>query len=231
MKRSILARVCQATKLISFLAVAPTGPAIAKNVDPVKLYGNEIRFDVLRDGDKVGAHVVRFARDRDTLFVHSKFDLAIRLLGFTIYDYRYVSRALWRDGRLIELEARTDDDGKEHWVRAGVDGEGLEVNGPAGRFVAPMDVLPTNHWNAVVLGSDRVLNTLTGNLNRVEIVDLGDAVVETAAGRRAARHFRYTGELETEVWYDARGRWVKLRFQAKDGSTIDYVCRKCGDGK
>jgi hypothetical protein len=231
MKTSAHSRAGRTAALAFLIAVAQPNALIAKTVDPVGLYGNEIRFDVLRDGTKVGAHVVRFARDRDALFVHSKFDLAIRMLGFTIYDYRYVSRALWRDGRLTKLEARTDDDGEESWVRAGVNGNGLEVTGPAGTFVAPVEVLPTNHWNPSVLGSDRVLNTLTGNLNRVHIVDLGDAVVETADGGRAARHFKYTGELETEVWYDARGRWVKLRFRAKDGSTIDYVCRKCGDGE
>jgi hypothetical protein len=218
-----------AAALISLAVLSPSRAVPAATLDPVRLYGSEIRFDVLRDGDKVGDHVVRFARDRDALFVHVSFDLVVRILGFTVYGYNYVSRSLWRGGRLVKLEARTDDDGAENWVRARANGDGLEVDGPAGRFVAPANVFPTNHWNSAVLKSDVVLNTLTGKLNRVAIVDMGDASTQAAGGKRAARHFKYTGELETEVWYDARGRWVKLRFQAEDGSIIEYVCRRCGN--
>jgi hypothetical protein len=226
---SAVVRRAFASTLIALGVLAPCcGPAAASYGDPTALYGDEIRFDVLRDGDKVGAHVVRFARDGDSISVHASFGIAIKILGFTVYSYSYVSRSLWRGGRVIELEARVDDDGAEHRVRAGADDQGLEVSGPDGTFVAPVDILPTDHWNAAVLRSDLVLNTLTGNLNRVQIVDLGAAVVETSGGGRQARHFRYTGELEADVWYDAEGRWVKLRFKAEDGSTIDYVCRVCG---
>jgi hypothetical protein len=33
--------------------------------------------------------------------------------------------------------------------------------------------------------------------------------------------------LNTEVWYDDLGRWVKMRFNGPDGSAIEYVCRRC----
>jgi len=210
------------------LVILPVAPARASAVDPVALYGKEIQFDVLRDGDKVGAHVVQFARNRGVLSVQASFEIAIRFFGFTVYEFSYASAERWRDGRLIELDARIDDDGNKHQVQARAVGRAVEVDGPAGEFKAPADVLPTNHWNVTVLGSDLVLNTLTGNLNSVRIVNVGNALVKTAAGERAAQYFRYTGELETEVWYDAEGRWVKLRFKAEDGSTIEYVCRRCG---
>jgi len=225
---AVVRRTFASTLVALGVFLAPGGPAVAGVVDPVALYGDEIRFDVLRDGDKVGAHVVRFFRDGNALSVRASFDIAMKFLGFTVYRYSYVSRSLWRGGRVIELEARVKDDGAEHWVRAGAGGQGLEVSRPDGSFVAPVDVLPTDHWNAAVLRSELVLNTLTGNLNRVRIVDLGATIVETFGGGRQARHFRYTGELEVDVWYDAEGRWVKLRFKAEDGSTIDYVCLVCG---
>ena len=39
--------------------------------------------------------------------------------------------------------------------------------------------------------------------------------------------YRYTGDLDTEVWYDDEGRWVRMRFKAKDGSVITYQCEVC----
>ena len=45
-----------------------------------------------------------------------------------------------------------------------------------------------------------------------------------------ATRYAYTGDLDNEVWYDDVGRWVKMRFKGRDGSTIDYVCRRCQGG-
>ena len=55
-------------------------------------------------------------------------------------------------------------------------------------------------------------------------------MVATERGGIPATHHAYTGDLSTEVWYDDAGRWVKMRFEAQDGSTIDYVCRRCQGG-
>ena len=51
--------------------------------------------------------------------------------------------------------------------------------------------------------------------------------VSTRNGSLRARHYLYSGDLNGEIWYDEDGRWVKLRFRAKDGSMIDYICRQC----
>jgi hypothetical protein len=36
-----------------------------------------------------------------------------------------------------------------------------------------------------------------------------------------AKRYELTGDIDCNIWY-RDGRWVKLRFQASDGSTIDY---------
>lgn len=213
--------------LLVLLALGMTRAAASAPLDPLTLYGPELRFDVYRNGEKAGRHTVRFERGDEGLRVEAAFNVAVRFLGFVLYEYRYDSRALWRGNRLMSLEAAIDDDGTRHSVTAKMNGEGLEVTGPHGRSLVSPGLFPTNHWNSAVIGSDRVFNTLTGKVNRVEIVGLGTGTVETENGRRPARHYRYTGELEAEVWYDSRSRWVKLRFRGKDNSIIDYVCQRC----
>lgn len=93
---------------------------------------------------------------------------------------------------------------------------------------AEQPIFPTTHWNVAVLDRSTVLNTLTGRLNKVEIEFAGPERIQTASGMISANRYRYSGELETDVWYTRDGRWVKLQFEAKDGSTIEYVCRQCG---
>ena len=203
-------------------------PFAGAAVDPLSLYGDRMEFTVLRDGSRVGTHTVDFRLSGSRLDVVSTFEIAIRFMFITAYRYSYVSRAIWEDGRLLSLTAEIDDDGERAVVRARRVGERVQISGPAGELSGPLHIIPTNHWNPTVLDRREVLNTLTGALNRVTIADQGKTTVRTEDGVRQGRHFRYSGDLEVESWYDSTGRWIKLRFKGKDGSTIEYVCRRCG---
>lgn len=199
--------------------------------DPLELYGDEIRFDVRRNGTLVGSHTVAFTRHGERLSTSTRFEVAVDVLFFTAYRYVYASEAVWTGACLEGLTATTDDNGKESVVRVARSGEELSVSGPKGTSTARRETLPTEHWSSAVVGHDAVINTITGRINRVEIASAGAETVKTADGRTiAASRYVYGGELDNEVWYDAQGRWVKMRFPAKDGSSIEYVCVKCGIG-
>lgn len=201
--------------------------ANAAAFDPIALYGDELVFDVRRDGVPVGEHRVTFRRDGDTMRVVADFAIEIRFLGFTAYRYRYESNSAWRGDCLISLEARVNDDGKQTQMTAAREGNQLRIAGERGDVLVPAGLFPTDHWHPGVLGTERVLNTLTGGINRVRIEDRGPATLASGNGTHSARHFVYTGELNTEVWYDDYGRWVGMRFAGKDGSIIEHRCRSC----
>ncbi len=220
-------RVARAPVAALLGALLSSVGADAAGADPLKLYGREILFSVHREGTEVGFHRTRFAPAGDDLVVDSRFELAIRVLFVTAYRYSYRSRAHWRDGRLLRLLAEVDDDGSESRLAAARDGEAMviETSGARERVAAPL--YPTNHWNAAVLGQGRVLNTLTGTVNNVSITPLEETSIETERGPVSARRHRYTGDLEVDVWYDAAGRWVAMRFEGRDGSMIEYRCKIC----
>lgn len=195
--------------------------------DPFELYGDAMRFRVLRNGSPVGAHTVTFQRQGRDIVVETRFDVQVQLLFVTAYQYEYRAIDTWQNGCLIAMQAWINDDGARHEVVATSDGERLIIDGPRGRGTARLGVYPTHHWNAGVLGSDHVLNTITGRVANVRIVDQGIETVSMNGESRPARRFAYSGELQNQVWYDERGRWVKMRFQGTDGSTIEYVCEAC----
>lgn len=216
------------------LAVSTASPASARvgtvdrMPDPFALYGREIVFDVMREGKRVGEHRVAFRRDGRDLAVDASFEVGIGFLGVVFYRYRYESREVWRDGKLQQVRAAVNDDGEKMKIFAARIGDRLVVDGPDGRYAVREPVFPTNHWNPAVLGSDAVLNTLTGNMNRVDIRPVERTTVETDSGPRQAVRYRYTGQLQTDAWYDLDGRWVKLRFTDRSGATVEYRCRQCG---
>ncbi|MBA4095486.1 MAG: hypothetical protein C0484_01785 [Rhodospirillum sp.] len=195
-------------------------------VDPFRLYGNQIAFDVERDGDVVGRYVIDFTRTDQGVLAEARVDVDVSLLFMPVYTLRYHARELWSGGELHSIEAFTDDDGDLVHVQATRDPEGLQVQTNDGAYETPA-VLPISHWNAALLEGGPMLNGMTGEVDEVEVFDQGLDTVSTRNGSLRARHYLYSGDLNGEIWYDEDGRWVKLRFRAKDGSMIDYICRKC----
>lgn len=215
--------------LTGLFLTAPSAHA-SGTPEPGNLYGQMIEFDVFRKGARVGSHSVEFRPEGQILAVDSRFRLKIDVLFFTAYAFDYRSRAQWRDGELVDLRVVVDDNGDPFSLVAERQGGAMRLTRPNENESVAAPILPTNHWNAAVLRESRVLNTLTGRINNVEIVPEGEEIVPTERGPVRATRYRYTGDLQNEVWYDAAGRWVKMRFKGKDGTDIEYVCRRCQGG-
>jgi hypothetical protein len=221
--------------LIVLLQISPAslgGAVAAEAPDPFSLYGKEMAFDVFRDGKKVGQHTMLFSRSavRD-VSVTARFELKITFLTIPFYEFLYRSSAVWRDGHLKTIKAVTDEDGNTSTVQAFTKGGGLSIKGPKGPMQWDGTLYPTNHWNIRVLSQKHVLNTLTGEISRVTIASEGRERIRAEGAWVQATRYQYSGDIDTTVWYDDQGRWVKMRFPAKDGSVIDYQCTRCGLGK
>lgn len=203
-------------------------PAIVRaENDPLRLYGPQAQYDIFRDGLPVGKQVMQFDREDGYLKIRADMSLEVRFMMFPVYDFSYQSEETWDNGTLVQLSARIveNDDRREITVKR--QGNALLIENPDGTSNIPGPVFTTNHWNAAVTDQDRVLNTLTGNLNKVTITNAGQEWVEAEGRKIQATRYIYSGELDTEVWYDPQGRWVALQFKASDGSTIRYRCRQC----
>jgi hypothetical protein len=195
--------------------------------DPLKLYGSEMVFQVWRSGSEIGQHRVTFARDGGTLTVRSLFDIAIKLLGITVYRYKYQSEEVWHGNALAALTSTIDDNGTLHSVKAAAQDGKITITGPDAHETVAEPILPSTHWNAQVIDASRVINTLNGKVDDIKLVPQGQESVPVGGGQDEATHYVYSGEIQAESWYDAAGHWVKLRFPGTDGKTIDYVCAHC----
>ncbi|MGB0694264.1 MAG: DUF6134 family protein [Rhodospirillaceae bacterium] len=200
--------------------------------NPIEHYGPEMRFTILRNGDEIGNHVVRFTEQADGVQVTASTRIAVKIAFVTVFRFEYDSTSLWRDGQLVSLRSQTNDDGDVRSVTVQKDpGSGmLTVSGSKGVGTADPDVIPTDHWNPAALGSTVVINTITGGLNAVTTQLSPPQQVETGTGPRMARAMSYRGQLESTAWYDDQGRWVRLAFGTKDGSQVIYRCDQCGGG-
>jgi hypothetical protein len=145
----------------------------------------------------------------------------VNLKSYLIYNYRYQysGTEVWRNGRLVQLESTTDDDGKKFNVIALPDpktGMLLVRANNAQQPVRP-DVWTTTYWR---LASPQfrgkgvpLLDSDTGKYMEGTLQALGVDKINVLGRPQNCAHYRLTGgdkgALDVELWYDAQERMVR----------------------
>ncbi|MEJ1994880.1 MAG: DUF6134 family protein [Limibacillus sp.] len=199
----------------------PMAPGLAAGVPS----SQELNFTILRDGDEVGSHVIRFDGQADNLEVDIATDVAVKLplVGITVYHFKHRGHELWTDGALQELDSTTDDDGTEHALSVERRSNDLIVKSDVTDATYEGSIVPASLWNDALLQRASLLNTLDGSEMAVTVSDLGMDKIQRHGRTVEAHHYKIDGELNREVWYDPEGVLVQVRFAAKDDSEIQYV--------
>jgi hypothetical protein len=212
-------------RLIAAVVLAALGPVPASSAQDLP-YGPTLSFAVYRNGEQIGRHEVTFQHNGQDLAVSTSVDFTVKMLGFTAYRYTHRAHEVWNGDAFQSVATQTDDNGTKYAVRAQRTADGIDVQRPSGREVMPLGVLPTSHWNIRQVSQSSLLNTQNGKQAHVQITPLGREQVKTATGWINASHYRYSGDVTTDQWFDDRGRWVKTTFKASDGSTIEYILQE-----
>jgi len=192
-------------------------PAVARAAEPRA----PITFTVLRGGSPIGTHRVDFLRGGDEPVVEIAIDLAVRLVGLTLYSYTHRAREEWGGGMLRRLDARTDDNGTGTELRARASNGGLAVEGSGGTFLAPPDTKPTSYWLEAMTRRTQLLDTQRGVLIDVAARETGRERARIAGRDLEMRVYEVTGDLNSRLGYAENGEWVDLEFVAR-GARIRY---------
>ena len=185
----------------------------------------KLDFTVLRGGSEIGTHRLEFSRQGDELKVDIGTDIAVKMLGIAVYRFEHEGHETWRDGQLVSLESKTNDDGTPHHLAVNAADGKLVVNGDARQGDENPDVIPASLWNEDLVKQNALLNTLDGSSMDVTVREVGPETVEVNGEPVTATHYSVTGKLERELWYDAAGVLVQVKFAGSDGSEISYVLK------
>ena len=213
-RRSVLS--CGAAMLV----VAPA-PVFAQS-------GTRV-LGLYRGEDPIGEERLAVGRQGAEVVVEVRVRINVRLLGLPVYNYTLDARERWRGGSLLSLEARTDDDGTAHFVRAARGGDGvLSVEGS--RFTGPVAGEPatTSYWTRAFLGRGVWISTQDGRPLRVTARNAGTVGFPTAAGTVQATRWRIGGDLDGLVlYYDGAGEWIGSDFPAR-GEMLRFAVTRMG---
>ncbi len=174
------------------------------------LYPQETRYTITRKGKRIGTHVMTFSSNAERLRVSVESNIKVTVLKVPVYRFNDVSTEQWRDKKLVNVTARTDQGGNVTRV------ELTEKQVQTTKF-------SSNHWNPAGLNANEICNTRPGKVNQVTIETVGTDTLSAGHDLISAAHYRYSGDPQTEVWYDEQNRCVQMQIKGDDGSTIKYT--------
>ncbi|MFC7473667.1 DUF6134 family protein [Dankookia sp. GCM10030260] len=172
-----------------------------------------LRFRVVRQGSAIGTHGVTFAESGGVLTALTVVEIAVTLLGVTVFRFGHRFEEAWAGERLLGASSRRDRNGTVTEMRATPAEGAILAQGSAGRFRLPAEAAPLSWWNSRRLDRPLFANDtgkpLALRWTRSALPDGGTL-------------WRATGEEESEGTYAADGTWTGWRTRAEDGSTVVY---------
>lgn len=196
---------------------------------PARASRGHLLFSVERGGEVIGEHRLTFAADGPDLLVDIAIRLEVTFASIPVFRYEHINREHWRDGRLIALDSRTDDDGAPYAVSARAVAEGLAVEGSEGRLLLDARTLTTAYWHPRTVQVSHLLDTQRGRLLTLENRFLGREVLEIGGEPLQAARYGVDGDLDMTLWYGPERQWCGLAFDARGEEVRYHVVERLGE--
>jgi Domain of unknown function (DUF6134) len=173
--------------------------------------------------------------------------------NYVVYEYKYHSAGteIWKDGKLAELENTADFNGTEYVVKAGSASKGLSVSVNGKTTQVEPDVWVTSYWQfperlewhdasadkGVVPASGSrpagkdggqavvLLDSDKGKRLRGELRHVGDEMLSIGGKRKTYAHYRISGDVQVDLWYDSARRLVRQESVESGHKTLLELTR------
>jgi len=183
-------------------------------------------FTVLRDGSSIGTQSYTIDTNGTDTQVKVSTDIRVKVLFVTLYKFIHESKEVWSNGHLVSLKSTTDDDGTPKSLKATAKNGKIMLNSTINkqnrRQFASAAAIPASLWNPAIVNQATIINTIDGKIMEIKVDDLGIEQVDAKGTKVSARHYKITGELTRDVWYNSQGDLVHVTFPDKSSSKIVY---------
>lgn len=177
-------------------------------------------FAVLVDGKQAGNAAMTIQKQDDsTTVVSSETNVMVKVF-IKKYVYTCQAREVWKEGRLREASSRCNDDGKAFQVSAVAQADGVRVRVNGRERTAKPEVWLSSYWTLpdpkLRNGVIPVLDIDNGRDMQVRLQYVGEQQLTVAGQVQNVRHYRLTGTVRVDLYYDANERLVRQEW-VEDG--------------
>lgn len=191
----------------------------------------EVReYNVLVDDREAGSYELDIAtREDGTVQVTAKAQIKITFFKVYTYNYGLTANESWQDGKLVTLQSKSDDDGKQFQVRADFREVPGQVMVNDKKRKSDQAAWTTTFWQLppkdVIGGKFLLLDADTGEpleaiatAPKIESIDIGGRT-------RECIHIRITQPRVIDLWFDGKKRLVR-QLSTEDGHPTEIRIRK-----
>jgi Family of unknown function (DUF6134) len=225
---SLVGRIKQHWHSIRFGALAAffVAAIFVPTSDAAQLRPQDLEFNIVREGAVVGHHRITFRQDDEQLVVRSELKIEVKALSFTVYRYEQTRSEVWRGRKLIALASVANDDGTLYNIKGQAGPDGLRVTSGGKSWTLPANSVSASYWNvSMVTAKGPLIDGQSGRILDAKVVRIGEETVKVDGKEIVATHYRLGVEQPRDLWYDAHGRWVKMRLTGSDGSVAEWVLK------
>jgi hypothetical protein len=201
----------QSARTLALATVAVAGAPAVVEADEVRT------FAVSVDGKPGGTYTISTtvaADGRETTTV----DAAVKVKA-TLYTYTYElnSAEVWKNGQLLSVEARSNDDGKKRTVSAVAGNRGLTITVNRDTRQGAADVITSTGVRLPAADKTRdttMFDAEDGSETAVRVEPLGPCRVMLNGQPIDGVRFRLTGkDVAAEWWFDRTGRVIRQEMK------------------
>ena len=186
---------------------------------------NRIEFDIYRNNKHIGTHTFSFKRSEDQIAVTSEINFKIKKLGIVLYKYHVNGTEIYKDGKLIKFNSKTNQNGKLKYVNMKLEAGKYIIDGSSYKGEAPIDYLLGTWWDHSIVEAPAQISAVSGRIIKQNVTFLGKEDVKLGKKNYKTLHFNFSSadkklakdkKLNTDVWYDEKTLyWIKASFEKK----------------
>ena len=186
---------------------------------------NRIEFDIYRNQNHIGKHVFSFKKLNGELAIESEINFQIKKFGVVLYKYHVKGTEIYKDGKLVKFNSKTNQNGKVKYVNMILDNEEYNIDGSSYQGKAPIDFVIGTWWNHSIVEASAQISAVSGRIIRQKVTFLGKETIKIHDKIYNTLHFNFSStdkklakdkKLNTDVWYDEKSlNWVKASFKKK----------------
>jgi Family of unknown function (DUF6134) len=207
--------------LVALPAAADTNELALASFPP----SGRLDYQVTRDGDEIGTQSVEFIRNDDNLTVRTRVNIAVTMLGITVYRFTHAAEEQWQNGELTGFASKSNDDGEPRDVALKREGDRLRGTYNRRTVDLPATLIPASLWHPATVHQTVLLDPIKGRDRQVVVADKGVETIKVKGQAVQAHHYAMTGQIVRDIWYGPDGQIVQVRLPGKDGSQIQLVLR------
>ena len=184
-----------------------------------------IEFDIYRNNKHIGEHIFSFTKSNEHMSIKSEINFIIKKLGLVLYKYHVKGKEVYKDGKLIKFNSKTNQNGKEKYVNLKLENDEFIINGSSYKGKAPTNYLLGTWWNHSIVKAEAQISAVSGRIIKQKVTFLGNETIKIGNKNYETLHFNFSSmdkklekdkKLNTDVWYDEKTlNWVKAAFNKK----------------